>query len=79
MRPARFNVDPGLDRGGSWLGRPKGASSLTNLTGSDQMTLKMMVEGLDLTNRVSVSCSCFSRVVSYFYPVSYRVLVFYKN
>ena len=36
---------------------------------------------LDLTIRVFVSCSCFSRVVScrVFFPLSIRVLVFHKN
>ena len=29
---APFDADPRLDQGGSWLGRPEGASSLTDLT-----------------------------------------------
>ena len=34
---------------------------------------------VDLAIRVSVSCSCFSRVMTCIFPVSIRVLVFFKN
>ena len=37
-----FDVDPRLDQGDNWLGRPEGASSLTDLIGS---TSKMVGEG----------------------------------
>ena len=37
---ARFDADPGPDRGGIWLGWPEGVSSSTNLIGSSQISVE---------------------------------------